>query len=171
MSGIFSSVDGDAVCVLVHISSVDSFRVSVADEYGDNVARAECQGWIDEVKGRLSGFKHVVVVDQGWPSARFADAARAVIKVAAPSAIYVAHDEDRDGWRRFKRLMQATGVLDRGTKVTLGGFWRDGCVARAMATLNRLGCKTTIDEALAPAVEDVEIMHTEDDFDVDEDDE
>lgn len=134
--------------VVVHVSSIDAFYDYARSVVGVAAAQHECARFIDRIAQRASVEARndglVVVIDQGWPD-HFADALRVALKKNAPTAVWISHDEDTDGWDPLEEILPALFDDANIQEVTLGGFWRFGCVRAVREILRRAGIPVTID--------------------------
>ena len=86
------------------------------------------------------------MIDQGWDGDR-AEALRSRLR-ELPSTIWIAHDEDTDGWDALRASLPAI-LRDAGVaNAELAGFWFNGCVRAVAEILQQAGMPARIDSNL-----------------------
>jgi hypothetical protein len=132
--------------VVVHPSSIDSFFWHAREARGAPWARDECENLADEIVRAAGAHPVVAVIDQGWDG-DCAEALRSRLR-ELPSTIWIAHDEDADGWDALRASLPAI-LRDAGAaSAKLAGFWFDGCVRAVAEILQQAGMPARIDSDL-----------------------
>jgi hypothetical protein len=138
-----SSGEARDVLVIVHLSSMASFAFEEGSEAADEL--------LSSIAMTAREFPSVVVLDQGWDD-RWARKAQREVREAAPGAVWIEHDEERDGWSELRRALPALLAEMRAGRVFLAGLWygkKSGCVREVETILSRHFKVALVEDAIA----------------------
>jgi hypothetical protein len=156
---------GKKALVLVHVSSLDSYRETIHELCGDKYAAKEAARALTEslVEAAIRHKGPVVVIDNGWDG-HFVDDFRAAVRQKRPDAIWVAHGEDARSWESLFRELDLILAVTHATRAIVGGVWwfADGSAGCVNAVLGHL--KKKLGDANAEEGP-TEILGSEDDAD------
>lgn len=141
--GCSNGAAGQDVLVIVHLSSMATFASEEGSEAADEL--------LSSIAMTAREFSSVVVLDQGW-DARWARKAQREVREAAPGAVWIDHDEERDGWSELRRALPALLAEMRAGRVFLAGLWygsKSGCVREVETILSRHFKVALVEDAVA----------------------